>query len=308
MGDIVSSILSNYRAAPVGVRVNIARLLTSGRLAHTGKLLILPVDQGVEHGPIRSFSYNEDAYDPLYHPNLALEAGLSAYAAPIGMIELAADLYAHRLPLILKLNNSNLLHPKELNGEYQAITASVKDAVRLGCCAVGFTIYPGSPQGLYMMEEAKEIICEANSYGLPSVIWSYPRGAGIEDGYETSIDVISYAVHIAALMGAHIIKTKIPSSHVMDKKVNINFDLHDMSLRIRQIMKCAFSSKRIVLFSGGASKDISNIKDEILAIKKGGGSGSIIGRNTFQRPRKEAVEMLNSIIALYGSYGDVNYL
>ncbi len=298
MHDIVSTILSHYHASPIGVRVNLARLLTSGRLAGTGKLLILPVDQGMEHGPIRSFACNEDAYDPLYHPKLALEAGLSAYAAPIGMIEIAADRYAHLLPMILKLNSSNLLHPKKLCPEDQAITASVKDAVRLGCCAIGFTIYPGSSNGLSMIEEAREIIYEANSYGLPSIIWSYPRGDGIEAGHETSIDVVSYAVHIAALIGAHIIKTKIPSSTTMD--THIKFD--DMLELIRQVMRCAFNSKRMVLFSGGASKGISDIRDEVLAIKKGGGTGSIIGRNTFQRPRSEAIEMLSNIISVYGSY------
>ncbi len=302
MSDTISDILSNYSSSSPGVKSNIARLLNAGRLGGTGKLLILPVDQGIEHGPAKSFSTNTRAFDPFYHPYIALKAGLSGYAAPIGMMEVIADSYAYKIPLILKLNSSDSLYPKEFEGENQAITSSVKDAVRLGCAAVGFTIYPGSSKSFSMIEQARDVIREANLHGLPSIVWAYPRGAGIVRGHETAIDIIGYAVHIAATIGAHIIKTKIPSNKVADDSNDINCDINSTSSRIEYIMKCAFDKKRIVLFSGGASKDISLLKEEIIAIKAGGGNGSIIGRNTFQRPEEESIAMLEEIISIYGSY------
>lgn len=291
----VRQILDCYESENPGTKANLVRVLMHGKLGGTGKLVILPVDQGFEHGPIKSFEVNPDAYNPHYHFQLAVDAGVSAYAAPLGMIEAGASTYAGMLPLILKLNSSNSLHSKDLTSD-QAITASVKDALRLGCVAVGFTIYPGSAKCFDMIEEAREIIAEAKSYGLAVVLWSYPRGEGISKKNETAVDVIAYAAHIAALLGANIIKVKLPSQHLEKEKID---DINSLSQRIAYIKKSCFAGKRIVVFSGGESKSVDDIYHEVREIKQGGGNGSIIGRNTFQRKREEALSMLKDVMDIY---------
>src|SRR5262245_2218864 len=173
----VKEILSWYRSDNAGTQANIARILNSGRLAGTGKMVILPVDQGFEHGPARSFAKNPQGYDPRYHFELAIEAGCNAYAAPLGFIEAGAADFAGDIPLILKVNNSDSLYSGD--DPCPAITASVGDALRLGCAAIGFTIYPGSAMRNDMYSEIRELSEEAKAAGLATVIWSYPRGSGI---------------------------------------------------------------------------------------------------------------------------------
>ncbi|QOD38841.1 class I fructose-bisphosphate aldolase [Candidatus Wolbachia massiliensis] len=295
MSDKVKQILSCYESENPGVKANLTRILMHGKLGGTGKLVILPVDQGFEHGPLKSFEVNPDAYDPHYHFQLAVDSGVSAYAAPLGMIEAGASTYAGMLPLILKLNSSNSLH--SLTSD-QAITASVKDALRLGCTAVGFTIYPGSAKCFDMIEEAREIIAEAKSCGLAVVLWSYPRGEGISKEGETAVDVIAYAAHIAALLGANIIKVKLPTNYLEKEKIEAE-NIEPLFKRIEYVRKSCFAGKRIVVFSGGESKGIDDIYNEAKEIKQGGGNGSIIGRNTFQRKREEALSMLREIMGIY---------
>jgi class I fructose-bisphosphate aldolase len=299
----VKKILSCYESDNPGTKTNLARILMSGKLAGTGKMVILPVDQGFEHGPDRSFAMNPDAYDPHYHYDLAVEAGLNAYAAPLGMLEAGADSFAGEIPTILKVNSSNSLH----NGgtaPHQATTASVKDALRLGCSAIGFTIYPGSDAAFDMFEEIREMSLEAKSYGLAVVIWSYPRGGDLSKIGETAIDICSYATHIAALLGAHIIKVKPPTPALENletikvyEKLKINVD--SLEVRVKHVIKSAFAGRRIVVFSGGNAKGEEDIYNEIREIYKGGANGSIIGRNTFQRPKAEALKMLDNIIKIY---------
>lgn len=293
--DKVKKILDCYESDNPGTKANLTRILMHGKLGGTGKLIILPVDQGFEHGPIKSFEINPDAYDPHYHFQLAVDAGLSAYAAPLGMIEAGASTYAGILPLILKLNSSNSLHAQNLTYD-QAISASVKDALRLGCIAVGFTIYPGSAKCFDMIEEAREIIAEAKSYGLATVLWSYPRGEGISKEGETAVDIIAYAAHIAALLGANIIKVKLPSQRLEKDQIN---NINSLQERIKYIKESCFGGKRIVVFSGGESKSLDDIYDEAREINNGGGNGSIIGRNTFQRRKTDALSMLQGIIDIY---------
>ncbi|MGL9682160.1 MAG: class I fructose-bisphosphate aldolase [Wolbachia sp.] len=297
MSDKVKQILSYYESESPGVKASLTRILIHGKLGGTGKLVILPVDQGFEHGPIKSFEVNPDAYDPHYHFQLALDSGVSAYAAPLGMIEAGASTYAGMLPLILKLNSSNSLHSKSLASD-QAITASVKDALRLGCTAVGFTIYPGSAKCFDMIEEAREIIAEAKSCGLAVVLWSYPQGDGISKEGETAVDVVAYAAHIAALLGANIIKVKLPTNKLEKEKIEVG-NIESLSKRIEYVKKSCFAGKRIVVFSGGESKPINDIRTEAKEIKQGSGNGSIIGRNTFQRKREEALSMLKDIMDIY---------
>jgi class I fructose-bisphosphate aldolase len=296
----VRKILSHYESDCPGTKANLARILMQGRLGGTGQLVILPVDQGFEHGPARSFAPNPEAYDPHYHYQLAIDAGLSAYAAPLGMLEAGAGTFAGQIPTILKVNSANSL-AQEKN---QGITGSVGDALRLGCSAIGFTIYPASEHAFDMMEEIRELAEEAKSVGLAVVIWSYPRGGTLSKEGETAMDVCAYAAHMAALLGAHIIKVKPPTDHLEQpeaKKVyeKQKIDISTLAKRIEHVVQSCFNGRRLVVFSGGAAKDMDGLFAEVRAIRDGGGTGSIIGRNTFQRPRDEALAMLNRIIDIY---------
>lgn len=294
----VKSILANYESDNPGVKANLARILTQGRLGGTGKLIILPVDQGFEHGPARSFAINEPAYDPHYHYQMAIDAGLSAYAAPLGMLEAGADTFAGQIPTILKLNSSN----SWATGVNQAVTGSVDDALRLGCSAIGFTIYPGADDVFDMMEEFKELAAEAKSVGLATVLWSYPRGGLLTKEGELALDVGAYAAHMAALLGAHIIKVKLPSAHIEQKdaqKAYEGFDASTQAKRVAHVVKSCFNGRRIVVFSGGAAKGSDAVYQDARDIRDGGGNGSIIGRNTFQRPRDEALAMLDKLVRIY---------
>ncbi|TVR96722.1 MAG: class I fructose-bisphosphate aldolase [Rhodospirillales bacterium] len=299
----VKNILANYEADTPGTKANIARMLCTGKLGGTGKMVILPVDQGFEHGPHRSFAPNPAGYDPEYHVKLAIDAGLNAYATPLGMMEAVADSYAGQIPLILKVNSSNSL-ARSKEAPSQAITASVDDAVRLGCAAIGFTIYPSSDDAFEMMEEIREMSREAKSKGVATVIWSYPRGGNLSKDGELAVDIAAYAAHMAALLGAHIIKIKLPTDFLEQaeaKKVyeSEGIDISTQAARVRHCMQAAFNGRRLVVFSGGAKKGADQVYQDARDIRDGGGNGSIIGRNTFQRPRDEAIDMLTRIINIY---------
>ncbi len=296
----VKRILSNYESDNPGTKTNLARILMQGKLGGTGRMVILPVDQGFEHGPARSFAPNPDAYDPHYHFKMAVDAGLNAYAAPLGMLEAGADSFAGAIPTILKVNSANSWATEK----NQAITGSVEDALRLGCSAIGFTIYPGSEYQFEMIEEIREMAEEAKACGLAVVVWSYPRGGDLSKDGETALDVTAYAAHMAALVGAHIIKVKPPTAHIEQAEAKkaydkAGFDGSTLAKRIAHIMQSSFDGRRIVVFSGGAAKDTEGLLNEIRELRDGGASGSIIGRNTFQRPREEALALLDSIIKIY---------
>ena len=299
----IKRILSYYESDNPGVKANLARILMSGKLGGTGKLVILPVDQGFEHGPARSFAKNSPAYDPHYHFKLAIDAGFSAFAAPLGMLEAGADTFAGQIPLIMKVNSSNSLS-NEKTAPSQALTGSVREAIRLGCSAVGFTIYPGSEMALDMISDIQEIAVEAKDAGLAVVVWSYPRGGIISKEGETAIDIVTYAAHMAALVGAHIIKVKPPTSFIEQdeaKKVysSENIPISSLNERIKHVVQSCFNGKRLVVFSGGSSKDKENLLAEVRELYLGGSSGSIIGRNSFQRPYGEALALLNQIMDIY---------
>jgi len=296
----VRKILAHYESDNPGTKTNIARILMTGKLAGTGKMVILPVDQGWEHGPARSFAPNPPAYDPHYFPQLAIDAGLNAYAAPLGQIEAAADSFAGSVPLILKMNSSN----SHATTKDQAITASVGDALRLGCSAVGFTIYPGSDDAFEMIEEIREISEEAKAFGLATVIWSYPRGGNLSKEGETAIDVTAYAAHMAAQLGAHIIKVKPPTDFIDSPDAQKVYDaekidIASLSSRIAHVMESSFGGRRLVVFSGGAAKGTEDVYAEIRQLRDGGANGSIIGRNSFQRSREDALELLSNVIKIY---------
>jgi len=296
----VREILSWYNSDSPGVRANIARLLNTGRLAGTGKLVILPVDQGWEHGPARSFAKNPAGYDPRYHFELAVESGCNAHAAPLGALEAGAGEYAGEIPLILKLNNNNTLY--ETKAVDQAVTGSVQDALRLGCTAIGFTIYPGSSQAQAQYEEIRAISAEAKAVGIPTVIWSYPRGEQISTKGETAVDVVSYGAHIAAQLGAHIIKVKPPTALIELDAAKKSYEgraIDTLADRVRDVVQSSFAGRRIVIFSGGAAKGRDEVLEECRQIAAGGGFGSIMGRNAFQRPKAEALELLGAVMDVF---------
>ncbi len=298
----VKEILGWYESDNPGTKASIARLLTHGALAGTGKMVIYPVDQGFEHGPARSFAKNPAAYDPHYHFRLAVESGCAGYASVLGMIEAGADTFAGQIPLVLKMNSANSLYPKdEAYQPNQAVTASIDDALRLGCTAIGFTIYPGSGESFNQFEEIRDLIAEAKAAGLASIVWSYPRGGFLESKDESAVDICTYGAHMAALLGAHIIKVKLPTDALglpeakkvyEDEKINIS----TMAARVKHVKEATLGGRRLVIFSGGSVKGDQGVYDDIQAIVDGGGDGSIIGRNIFQRPEKEAKAMLKKIM------------
>ena len=302
MGDRVQEILSWYGSDNAGTKTNLARLLRSGKLGGTGRLVILPVDQGFEHGPARSFAPNPAGYNPLYHFQLAIDAGCNAYAAPLGFLEAGAGQFAGQIPLILKLNNHDVLHDEK--DPLPSVTGSVQDALRLGCSAVGFTIYPGSAHCTGMYEQLRAIGEEAKDAGLALVVWSYPRGSALSKEGETAMDVVAYAAQIAAQLGAHIIKVKLPSMHLEQAAAKKVYEaeripIKTLAERVTHVVQSAFDGRRIVIFSGGAKSEDKNVFEEARAIRDGGGFGSIIGRNSFQRPKADAVKFLQTIMGIY---------
>lgn len=299
----VREILSWYGAESPGVLANMARMLNHGRMGGSGKMVILPVDQGFEHGPARSFAKNPEAYDPAYHFELAIEAGCSAYAAPLGFIEAGARDYAGEIPLILKMNNSDSLFSNP-DAPISAVTSYIDDALRLGCSAVGFTIYPGSEQRKRMYEEIAEVTRCAKNVGLPVVIWSYPRGGNLSQQGETGVDVVAYAAQIAAQLGANIIKVKPSTSHIEKKEAQKAYEENGIKVktladRTRHVIDAAFSGRRVVIFSGGAAKGKADVLNEVRELAQGGSFGSIMGRNSFQRKKEEAIELLHKVMDIY---------
>jgi class I fructose-bisphosphate aldolase len=299
----VKEILSWYAGENPGVLANLARMMNTGKLAGTGRFVILPVDQGFEHGPARSFAPNPAGYDPRYHFQLAIDAGCNAYAAPLGFLEAGAAEFAGEIPLILKLNNHDSLAP-DGGDPTPSLTGSVADALRLGCAAIGYTIYPGSAQFQGMYEVLAELTREAKSVGLAVVVWSYPRGSGISKEGETAIDVTAYAAQIAAQLGAHVIKVKPPTAHIEQAEAKKVYEKEGVAIgtlaeRIRHVVESSFGGRRIVIFSGGAKGADEKVFAEVQGIRDGGGFGSIIGRNSFQRPKAEALEFLAKVMKIY---------
>ncbi|GMU59554.1 MAG: hypothetical protein AMXMBFR34_13170 [Myxococcaceae bacterium] len=299
--DRVKQILSWYPSESPGVLTNLARMMNTGTLAGTGKFVILPVDQGFEHGPARSFQPNPAGYDPDYHAQLAIDSGCNAYAAPLGFLEAVAGKFCGEIPLILKVNNSDTL--AKVDQPISALTSTVKDAVRLGCVAIGYTIYPGSGARNQQYQDLRDLIAEAKAAGLPTVLWAYPRGALSKDG-ETAVDVVAYAAQISAQLGAHVIKVKPPKDFIEQaeaKKVfeKYNIPTKTMADRVRHVVQSAFNGKRIVIFSGGEAKETATLLEEIKGIRDGGGFGSIMGRNAFQRPHAESVKLLKDVMNVF---------
>jgi class I fructose-bisphosphate aldolase len=295
----VREILSWYGSDNPGTLSNLAKLMNHGRLKGTGKLVILPVDQGFEHGPTRSFAKNPDGYDPNYHIELAIESGCNGYAAPLGFIEAVSRDYAGEIPLILKINNSDSLYNSK--SPISALSSNIDDALRLGCGAIGFTIYPGSPDRKQMYEEIAQASQMAKKAGLAVIVWSYPRGEQLSKDGETAIDVVAYAAHIACQLGAHIVKVKPPTAFLEQDAAKKVYETNGVKVstladRTRNVVQSCFNGKRIVIFSGGEAKGTEELLKEVKEMAMGGSFGSIMGRNAFQRPKKEAIKLLQDVM------------
>lgn len=302
MTQRVEEILSWYESDNPGTLAKLRRMLMHGALAGTGRMVILPVDQGFEHGPARSFAMNAPGYDPAYHLELAMDGGFNAYACPLGFMEAVARRAAGRIPLILKANSHESLGQDP--DSIPAITAGVDDALRLGCDALGFTIYPGSSEAYAGYEQLSELIAEAKDAGLAVVVWSYPRGTDVPGPMQTSLDVVAYAAQIACQLGAHVVKVKPPedsfSSDKMAKLYADNGVAHAaLADRIAHVVQACFDGRRVVIFSGGAKASDEEIVEMARQIKQGGGFGSIMGRNCFQRPKAEALELVRRVTEAY---------
>jgi len=310
----VKEIMSWYPTLTDEQRNNFLDIINYGRIGGSGKFVLLPVDQGFEHGPGRSFEGNPEMYDPTNQAQLAVDAGCNAYAAPLGSLEIAHDVVQeHKLPTILKVNNHDMMMP-DSDDPFPAITSWVDDAARLGANAVGFTIYPGSSHAFKMYDQVRALARDARKAGLIVVVWTYPRGSGLvaaDEGMdkkdvEVAVDVTAYAVQIAALIGAHIIKVKPPKALVglkdsVKKEAYKDKPIEKLSDRIKLVMQAAFNSKRVVINSGGEAKETKDVLEEVKELALGGSFGSIVGRNAFQRPHKEAVELLHKIQDIYAS-------
>lgn len=302
MSRRVDEILSWYDSDDDAARSRLRRMLEHGRCGGSGKLVVLPVDQGFEHGPTRSFAVNRAGYDPRYHAQLAIDAGCSAHAAPLGAVQRIAKDYADDLPLILKCNSADSLYTGP--DPVPAVTAGVEDALRLRCAAVGFTIYPGSAGRNRMYEDLRRLVADARAAGLPVVVWSYPRGSGVSKEGRTAVDVVAYAAHLACQLGAHVVKVKPPTAHIEVPAARTALEkagtpLGTLADRVRHVVESAFDGHRIVIFSGGAAKGTAAVLEENRQTALGGGFGTIMGRNSFQRPHDEAVQLLTEVMDIH---------
>jgi len=277
------------------------RRLLYGSGPGNGKMLILPYDQGLEHGP-RDFFDNPDSTDPDYIFNLAIEGGFTAVAVQVGMAEKYYHRYAGKIPLILKLNGKTDI-PSDANA-FSPLNANVEDAVRLGADAVGYTLYVGSPMQIADFVMLQKVRQEAVKFGMPLIIWSYPRGEAIEKkGGRDSFYAVDYAARTACELGADVVKLNFPTNRPDDrihaKKPYQSIDW-DADKCFEHVVKSAGDT--LVIVSGGGK-----ISDEALLAKvehslKAGAVGLIFGRNIWQRPHDKALEIVGKIKELLMKY------
>jgi fructose-bisphosphate aldolase, class I len=274
-----------------GKRTRLRRLLFEFGPGN-GTLLLLPIDQGIEHGP-RDFFANPASKDPEYQFHLAAEAGYSAIACQIGLAEKYYPDYAGQVPLLLKVNGKTDVPPSD--DALSTTNASVEDAVRLGADAVGYTLYVGSPRQDVDLHQLKGVREECDRYGMPLVIWAYPRGKYIsEKGGQNSLYAIDYAARLAMEMGADVVKLNLPSPEPT-KDSPAPYDELELSQEeaVQQVVSSA--GRSLVVLSGGSKIDDDALLGQTRYIMEAGGSGVIYGRNVWQRPHKDAIEIIDQI-------------
>jgi class I fructose-bisphosphate aldolase len=276
-----------------GKRARLRRLLFEFGPGH-GTLMLLPIDQGIEHGP-RDFFPNPASKDPEYQFSLAAEAGYSAIACQIGLAEKYYPDYAGQVPLILKVNGKTDVPPSD--DALSTTNASVEDAVRLGADAVGYTMYMGSPRQDEDLHQLKGVREDCDRFGMPLVIWAYPRGSAIDKkGGRDSFYAIDYAARMAMEMGADVVKLNMPKlDPEKDKEAPAPYNEMEVSQQ-EAIRQCVESAGRsLVVLSGGSKADDEIVLDHTRMIMEAGGSGVIFGRNVWQREKSEALEIIGQI-------------
>jgi class I fructose-bisphosphate aldolase len=297
----VKKFLTGLEGDNVGTKTNLARLLTEGRLGGSGSIIALAVDQGFSDGPALSFAQNPRSYDPHYHFQLAVDGQVSALAAPLGVLESGADTFAGTVPLILKMNSPGTQSTHYTQGISGGITASVSDALRLGCAAIGCTVSSESDSSY---EEIRALIEEAKASGLAVIIWSHPVGGNFSVEGETALDTVAHGAHMAALLGAHMVCVKVPTNHLEDQERKLFYAKHGISMhtvsdRVRHVRQACFNGRRMVLFSLSDKESDEEMLEEIRGIRDGGANGCILGRVSFQRPFDDGLEMLDQVIKVY---------
>ncbi len=265
-----------------------------------GTLLILPIDQGLEHGPVDFFA-NPDSLDPRYQYELARDGRFSAIALHIGLAEKYFHEYAGEVPLILKLNGKTSIPP---DGQaFSALTGSVEDAVRLGADAVGYTVYVGSPAQDRDFRQLLDVRQEADRFGLPLIVWAYPRGDFVaKKGGRESLYAVDYAARVALELGADIVKVNYPVASEKDAESPAPYNtLHlDPEAAFRKVVTSA--GRAFVLVSGGEKVSDAELLGKVRASMDAGATGIIFGRNMWQRPREEALRLTRELHAIFREY------
>lgn len=276
-----------------GKRTRLRRLLFEFGPGN-GTLMLLPIDQGIEHGP-RDFFPNPASKDPEYQFRLAAEAGYSALACQIGMAEKYYPDYAGQVPLILKVNGKTDVPPSD--EAFSTTNSSVEDAVRLGADAVGYTLYVGSPRQDQDLLQLRQVRQDCDRYGMPLVIWAYPRGAALDaKGGQSTFYAIDYAARMAMEMGADVVKLNMPKiDPEKDKLTPAPYNEMEVSQE-EAIRQCVESAGRaLVVLSGGSRIDDEKVLEQTRFVMQAGGSGVIYGRNVWQREWSEALEIIEQI-------------
>ncbi|MCG8072406.1 MAG: class I fructose-bisphosphate aldolase [Candidatus Thiodiazotropha taylori] len=309
--DYVERVVADKDLKP-GVLRNLQGLFNTGRLAGSGYLSILPVDQGIEHSGGASFAPNPIYFDPAKIVELAIEGGCNAVASTLGVLSSVSRRYAHRIPFLVKLNHNEMLTYPTLYD--QTLFASVEQAFDMGAVAVGATIYYGSPESRRQIMEISEAFQQAHELGMVTVLWAYLRNSAFKvDGvdYHASADLTGQANHLAATIGADIVKQKqaegnrgyqaVKFGKTHDKVYSELTSEHPIDLVRYQVANC-YMGRAGLINSGGASSgqgDLAQAVRTAVINKRAGGMGMISGRKAFQRPMSEGVELLNSIQDVY---------
>jgi len=308
--DFIDRVVADSDRSP-RVLCNLQKMFDHGRLAGTGYLSILPVDQGVEHSAGASFAPNPIYFDPVNIVELALEGSCNAVASTLGVLGSVSRRYAHRIPFIVKLNHNELLtYPAHYD---QTIFADVEQAFDLGATAVGATVYFGSAEARRQISEVSEAFSRAHELGMVTVLWAYLRNAGFKTGehdYHSAADLTGQANHLAATIGADIVKQKLAECNggysalnfgKTDDKVYAELSSdHPIDLVRYQVANC-YMGRVGMINSGGASgeDDLYQAVRTAVINKRAGGMGLISGRKSFQKPMGEGVKLLNAIQDVY---------
>lgn len=296
----------------IEVQIHLKKLFNHGRLAGTGYINILPVDQGIEHTAGASFAPNPDYFNPEHIVRLALEGGANGVASTLGVLGLVARKYAHQIPFIVKINHNELLtYP---NKHDQIMFASVEQAAQMGAIGVGATVYFGSPESNRQLQEVSQAFARAHELGLFTILWCYTRNPGFtKDGtnYETAADITGQANHLGVTIGADIIKQKLPTTNYgfrnigfakySDEMYDKLLSDHPIDMTRYQVANC-YMGRIGLINSGGGSSGADDFQDAIRTAvinKRAGGMGLISGRKAFSRPLDEGIKLLHAIQDVY---------